>query len=82
VRCMVTFGRLNLMDSWPMKGPFDIIFCRNVMIYFDKPTQGKLVKRFHDLLTRDGVLYIGHSESLTGLEHPFRYAAATIYERA
>jgi chemotaxis protein methyltransferase CheR len=82
VRRMVAFGRLNLMDHWPMKGPFDIIFCRNVMIYFDKPTQAKLVKRFYDLLNKDGVLYIGHSESLTGLEHPYRYQAATIYERA
>jgi chemotaxis protein methyltransferase CheR len=81
VRRMISFGRLNLMEQWPMKGPFDIIFCRNVMIYFDKPTQGKLVKRFYDLLEKNGVLYIGHSESLTGLEHPYRYKAATIYER-
>ncbi|RPH94859.1 chemotaxis protein CheR [candidate division KSB1 bacterium] len=82
VRSRVTFGRLNLMESWPMRGPMDFIFCRNVMIYFDKPTQARLVRRYHDLLRPGGTLFIGHSESLTGIEHSFRYIRPTIYERA
>ncbi len=79
LRRMVVFARLNLMDPWPMKGPFDVIFCRNVMIYFDKPTQGRLIQRFYDILRPGGVLYIGHSESLTRVDHGFRYLAPTVY---
>jgi chemotaxis protein methyltransferase CheR len=59
---LVSFGTLNLLAPWPMKGPFDVIFCRNVAIYFDEPTQAKLFGRFADALTTDGRLYIGHSE--------------------
>ncbi|GAF81234.1 unnamed protein product, partial [marine sediment metagenome] len=81
VRRMITFGRLNLMGSWPMRGSFDIIFCRNVMIYFDKPTQGRLVDRYWDLLAPGGLLFIGHSESLTGIKHRFRYVQPTVYQR-
>lgn len=81
VRRLVHFARLNLMAPWPMSGPFDIIFCRNVMIYFDKPTQGALVRRFAELLAPGGTLFIGHSESLTGIEHSFRYVQPTIYEK-
>jgi len=81
IRRMITFGRLNLMEPWPMRGPFDLIFCRNVMIYFDKATQGALVNRFSDLLTSDGLLFIGHSESLTGIRHCFRYVQPTIYRK-
>jgi chemotaxis protein methyltransferase CheR len=77
----VSFARLNLMGSWPMKGPMDFIFCRNVMIYFDKPTQARLVSRFHDLLRPGGLLFVGHSESLTGVDHGFRYVKPTIYEK-
>jgi chemotaxis protein methyltransferase CheR len=77
----VTFARLNLMESWPMKGPMDYIFCRNVMIYFDKPTQARLVSRFFDLLRSGGTLFVGHSESLTGVEHHFHYVRPTIYEK-
>ena len=79
LRGMVTFARLNLMGPWPMKGPFDFIFCRNVMIYFDKPTQSKLVNRYWGLLASGGTLFIGHSESLTGIEHRFRYVQPTVY---
>ena len=82
VRACVSFARLNLMETWPMKGPLDAIFCRNVMIYFDKPTQARLVRRFYDLLRPGGTLFIGHSESLTGIEQPFRYVRPTIYEKA
>jgi chemotaxis protein methyltransferase CheR len=62
VRALVSFRELNLMAPWPMKGPFQVIFCRNVAIYFDEPTQERLWDRYGDLLTPDGRLYIGHSE--------------------
>lgn len=77
----VSFGRLNLMGDWPMKGPFDVIFCRNVMIYFDKETQEKLVQRYWEKLAPGGILFIGHSESLTGVNHSFKYMQPTIYMR-
>jgi chemotaxis protein methyltransferase CheR len=82
IRRMVTFARLNLMEPWPMHGPFDAIFCRNVMIYFDKPTQNRLVERFWDILTPGGVLFIGHSESLSGVRHRFEYVQPTVYRKA
>jgi chemotaxis protein methyltransferase CheR len=82
VRRLVRFRHLNLMDAWPFSGPFDFIFCRNVMIYFDKPTQEKLVNRYHDVLRPGGLLFTGHSESLTGIAHRFRYVEPTIYARA
>ncbi len=65
-RRMVTFNRLNLMGNWPMKGPFDIIFCRNVVIYFDDPTKDKIWGQYASLLNPDGYLFIGHSERLSG----------------
>jgi len=77
----VLFKYLNLMSDWPIKGPLDFIFCRNVMIYFDKPTQAALVRRFYDLLGAGGVLFTGHSESLTGIEHQFHYIQPTIYRK-
>jgi chemotaxis protein methyltransferase CheR len=81
IRNLISFSRLNLMESWPMKGPFDMIFCRNVMIYFDKPTQSKLIHRFFDLLRSGGTLFVGHSESLAGIQNPFKYIRPTIYEK-
>ncbi len=81
VRSLIAFARLNLMEPWPMKGPFDIIFCRNVMIYFDRVTQEKLVNRFWELLTPGGYLFVGHSEGLSGVSHPFRHVRPAIYRK-
>lgn len=81
LRSILAFKYLNLMDPWPFRGPFDFIFCRNVMIYFDKPTQEKLVQRFHDVLDNGGLFFTGHSESLTGIRHSFRYIQPTIYRK-
>lgn len=81
IKSVITFGRLNLMEEWPMKGPFDFILCRNVMIYFDKPTQASLVARFGTLLRSGGTLFVGHSESLAGIEHSYKYVRPTIYEK-
>ena len=81
LRQMVHFCRLNLVDRWPMKGPFDAIFCRNVMIYFDKPTQQRLIERLSDILCPGGVLFLGHAESLAGVRHRFEYVAPAIYRK-
>jgi chemotaxis protein methyltransferase CheR len=67
------------MERWPMQGPFDVILCRNVMIYFDKATQQQLVDRYWALLRPGGYLFVGHSESLTGLTHQFRYVQPAAY---
>jgi chemotaxis protein methyltransferase CheR len=79
LRRQVHFARLNLIGDWPMKGPFDLIFCRNVMIYFDKSTQEQVVNRFWKLLKPEGHLFVGHSESLAGSNHPFRYVQPAVY---
>jgi chemotaxis protein methyltransferase CheR len=79
LRKLVHFAKLNLMEKWPMQGPFDAILCRNVMIYFDKGTQQQLVERYHALLKPGGHLFVGHSESLTGLTHRFRYVQPAVY---
>ncbi len=66
VKKLITFNELNLMAQWPFKGGFDVIFCRNVVIYFDEPTQMKIWSRFSGLLPEGGHLYIGHSERVSG----------------
>lgn len=81
LRRLVRLGRLNFMDRFPMKGPFDMIFCRNAMIYFDKPTQERLVRRFYDLIAPGGYLFVGHSESLTGSNHNFKYIQPATYQK-
>jgi len=81
VRRLVTFARLNLMDPWPMRGPFDAIFCRNVMIYFDRPTQADLARRFCDLLAPGGTLFIGHSENLASSRERFRLLQPAVYQK-
>jgi chemotaxis protein methyltransferase CheR len=79
-RC-ITFKQLNLMEPWPISGPFEIIFCRNVVIYFDKPTQATLFDRFASLMPVGGWLYIGHSESLFKVTERFRLIGGTIYQK-
>lgn len=81
LRRAVSIAKLNLIGHWPMRGPFDAIFCRNVMIYFDKHTQQQLVERFRELLRPGGHLFVGHSESLTGTAHGFRYVQPAVYAR-
>lgn len=81
LRRMLIFKQINLMGAWPIDTGIDFIFCRNVMIYFDKPTQEKLVNRYYDVLNRGGMLFIGHSESLSGVHHRFKYIAPTIYQK-
>lgn len=81
VRGLIRLAWLNLMDSWPMKGPFDVIFCRNVMIYFDRRTQQKLVNRFYTLLRPGGHLFVGHSEGLTAITHDFKYIRPATYRK-
>ena len=79
---MIRFRRLNLMDDdFPIRNPLDLIFCRNVMIYFDRPTQETLVNKFHRYLKPGGYLFIGHSESLQWVSHPFMSLAPTIYQK-
>ncbi len=79
VRSIVRFARLNLMETWPMEKGFQVIMCRNVMIYFDKEVQARLVNRFWDLLAPGGHLFVGHSESLTSLKHRFTYVQPAVY---
>ena len=82
LRDIVTFRRLNLIeDNYPFKGKFDFIFCRNVMIYFDKKTQAGIVNRFYNYLEDDGYLFIGHSESLNGVKSPFKYIKPAVYKK-
>ena len=80
LRKLVTFRRLNLLDAqWPMRGRFDAIFCRNVMIYFDKETQYAILKKFVPLLLPDGLLFAGHSESFHHAADLFRIRGKTVY---
>ncbi len=81
IRDFISFKQLNLLESWPMKGPFDIIFCRNVVIYFNLETQKKLFDRYAQLLTPNGNLFIGHSESLHNVTNRFEAKGRTIYEK-
>ncbi len=78
---MVVFEPLNLLaPSWSIGGPFDVIFCRNVMIYFDKPTQAQILQRFAPMLKPGGLLFAGHSENFTYISAVFRLRGQTVYE--
>jgi len=81
VKSIITFQRLNFMQSFSFHEPFDCIFCRNVMIYFDLETRTHLVNRFFENLGKGGIFFIGHSESLSGMEHPFHYVKPAIYKK-
>jgi len=81
VRQLIVFKQLNLLAQWPMTGRFDVIFCRNVLIYFNDETKEKLVQRFYSLLKPGGYLFIGHSESLQSFNTKFRLVGQTIYQR-
>jgi len=78
---LIEFRRLNLVEPFRHGRVFDVIFCRNVMIYFDRRTQQDLVRRLHDCLHPGGYLLVGHSESLSGIDHPFTYIRPAVYRR-
>ena len=80
LRQMIQFRQLNLLHPWPMRESFDLIFCRNVVIYFDRETQARLVDRFADQLVEDGMLLMGHSESLYKTSDRFRLLGKTVYQ--
>ena len=81
LRSLVTFRQLNLLaDGWPLEGTFDAIFCRNVMIYFDKPTQRKILERFVPLMTSHALLFAGHSENFLYVSDSLRLRGKTVYE--
>ena len=81
VRQLIQFRQLNLMTEWPMKGQFDFIFCRNVLIYFDNATKTKLAGRYSEQLRENGWLFIGNSESLHTLDTPFNLVGKTVYQK-
>ena len=81
VKREVIFKRLNLMDPFPFTKPFDLIFCRNVMIYFEQETKNGLVAKFYDALKPGGYLFIGHSETIQRDSSGFRYIEPSIYQK-
>ena len=81
LRELVTVQPLNLLHEWPMRGPFDAIFCRNVVIYFDQPTKQRLFRRYAALLPAGGYLFLGHSESLHGISDDFELVGRTVYRK-
>jgi len=81
LRKMIEFKRFNLMEPFPFKEAFNLILCRNVMIYFDKTIQQGLANKFYDALLDGGYLFIGHSETLTGIDHRFRYIRPSVYQK-
>jgi Methylase of chemotaxis methyl-accepting proteins len=81
IRNEVVFRRFNLMDRFPFRKGFHVIFCRNVMIYFDENTRMQLIRKFYDSLVPGGYLFIGHSETISRFELPFRYVKPSIYRK-
>ncbi|MGB1800082.1 MAG: CheR family methyltransferase [Gammaproteobacteria bacterium] len=82
IRELITFKQLNLMETWPMKGQFDVLFCRNVVIYFNKDTQRVLFDRFANVLKEDSYMFLGHSESLYKVSDRFNLLGKTIHQKA
>lgn len=82
LRELITFKQLNLMGDWPMKGQFDVLFCRNVVIYFNKDTQRILFDRFANILKDDSYMFLGHSESLYKVTDRFNLLGKTIHQKA
>ena len=79
---MISFRHINLNDSrFPVKGPFDIIFCRNVMIYFDEDTRKELVNKFNNVLTEGSLLFIGLTESIMDYCSELQYADPSVYRK-
>jgi chemotaxis protein methyltransferase CheR len=81
VKSLISFRRLNLVEEFPFRRHFTFIFCRNVMIYFDKPTQTRLVNRLADCLEAGGYLLVGHAECLTTVDHPLEYFKPAVYRK-
>jgi len=81
LRELISIAPLNLLHEWPMQGPFDAIFCRNVVIYFDQPTKRTLFHRYAGLLPAGGHLFLGHSESMHGLSDEFELIGRTVYRK-
>ncbi len=81
LKALIRFKQLNLLDPWPMNGPFDVIFCRNVIIYFDKDTQRQLFARMAELQAPGGWLFVGHSENLQHVTDRYKLVARTVYRR-
>ena len=81
IRRLVDFKPLNLIERWPVQEPFDLIFCRNVLIYFDKSTQRQLFERFAQALAPDGHLIVGHAETLHGMSASFELVGRTVYRK-
>jgi|SRR5690625_107934 len=81
VRGMITYARQNLISTWPMKGPFHVIMCRNVMIYFDPQTRQRLISRFHKILEPGGYLFLGHSESIGSHNPGFVNSRPAVYRK-
>lgn len=82
LKALIQFQRINLLDaSYALKGPLDVIFCRNVMIYFDRPTQEELVNKLARHLVPGGYLFVGHAESLTAIKHPLQTVRPAVYRR-
>jgi chemotaxis protein methyltransferase CheR len=81
IRRVVHFDRFNLMGEFPWREAIDVIFCRNVMIYFNRETQQRLVDKFHRALAPGGYLFIGHSESIAGIRPAFTQVEGTVYQK-
>jgi chemotaxis protein methyltransferase CheR len=82
LRSRLSFARLNLMDdNYPVERDMDLVFCRNILIYFDKPTQGRVLQRLCDHIRPGGYLFLGHSESIVGLDLPVTQIANTVFKR-